>query len=355
VRRGQEPVRGNACAGRRHGTHRRRTATRLLTVAATACLATLGAVTPASAAASFSYFFNSGTIAIKAGGNTWDLRVSMIGGSGTAPVTTGVVIETPHLSGTELHNWSMQMPAADVTVNSSTGAASIDSHSDLSPVASLSLTFKPTAHTAGTCTSGSQTDYSGTLSGSVTLTTGLKGLKLSDTTASFSAPNTLDVSFACVPPAPCQFATWAGPIPSSAMTPIASGITAGTPGKPVQFAEVGRTVSLSAPAGANRQDLGEVPAPAPVFSQKAKSLSVKGASSGIVTGSAVLSKTTLISSGSQPCMAGGTAYTETFSEYTAASFASPAGHQFEARTILTGTLKAPRTGKGEFDLVTLKK
>jgi hypothetical protein len=332
-------------------------ATRLLTIASVTvvCLATLGTAAPAGAATNFSYFFTSGTVAIKAGSNTWDLQVSLIGGSGSGPVTIGVSIETPHLSGNELHNWSMQMPGADFTVDSSTGAASIDSHSDLSPVATLSLTFKPTSHAKGTCSSGSQTDYSGTLTGSVTLNTGLKGLKLSDTKASFSTPNTLQQNAACVPPLACQFATWGGPIPASPKTPIASGITAGPPSKPVQFADVGRTVTLSAPAGANRQDIAEIGAPAPVFNAKAKSLSVEGGSSGIVTGSAVLSKTTLIASGSEPCTVDGTKYTETFSEYTAASFASPAGQQFEGRTILSGTLKVKATGKGEFAIVTLKK
>ena len=52
---------------------------------------------------------------------------------------------------------------------------------------------------------------------------------------------------------------------------------------PVQFAEVGRTVTLPAPAGANRQDLGDIQGPVPVFNAKAKTLSVKGSSSGIVT------------------------------------------------------------------------
>ena len=79
-----------------------------------------------------------------------------------------------------------------------------------SPIASLSLSYKPTSHTAGTCSSGSETDYLGTLPGSVTLTTGLKGLKLSDTKATFSTPNSLQVDAACVPPIACSFSSWGG-------------------------------------------------------------------------------------------------------------------------------------------------
>ena len=147
----------------------------------------------------------------------------------------------------------------------------------------------------------------------------------------------------------------AGGLGSSPQVPIAGGISAGMPGHPVQFAEVGRTVTLPAPAGANRQDLGDIQGPVPVFNAKAKTLSVKGSSSGIVTGSGLLSKATLLSSGTEPCAIDGTTYTETFSTYLAASFASPAGGQFKARTILSGTLKAPAKGKGEFSIVTLAK
>ncbi len=175
---------------------RARTAPRLLgaATAVTLSLAALGAVAPpVSAATNASYFFTSGTVGITSGGHTWKLQVSLIGGSSGGPVIIDVLIETPHLSGTEIHDWGMQMPGADFTVNKTTGAATINSHSDLSPVASLDLTYKPTAHTAGTCSSGSETDYTGTLTGSVTLTTGLKGLKLSDAKATFSTPNTLQV------------------------------------------------------------------------------------------------------------------------------------------------------------------
>ena len=127
-------------------------------LAVTLSLATLGAATaPASAAANLSYFLTAGTVGITSGGHTWSLNVSLIGGSSGGPVIVDVLIETPHLSGTEIHDWGMQMPGADFTVNKTTGAATINSHSDLSPVASLNLSYKPTSHTAGTCSSGSET------------------------------------------------------------------------------------------------------------------------------------------------------------------------------------------------------
>ena len=335
---------------------RARTAPRLLGAATAVAMsvAALGAVAPPVAAATnASYFFTSGTVGITSGGHTWKLQVSLIGGSSSGPVIVDVLIETPHLSGTEIHDWGMQMPGADFTVNQATGAATIDSHSDLSPVAALDLTYKPTAHSAGTCSSGSETDYTGTLTGSVTLTTDLKGLKLSDATATFGTPNTLQVDKACVPPVPCSFASWGGGIGGVSTMPIAAGIAAGKPGHLVHFADVTKKVSLPAPAGATRDDGAEVQATAPVFNAKAKSLTVKGLASGAVTGTGVISGAKMVTSGSETCAVDGTTYTQKSTSYDEASWSSST--QFTASTILTGTLKVPTTGTGDFDLITLTK
>jgi hypothetical protein len=323
-------------------------------LAVTLSLATLGAVaTPASAAANLSYFLTAGTVGITSGGHTWSLNVSLIGGSSGGPVTIDVLIETPHLSGTEIHDWGMRMPSADFTVNRTTGAATINSHSDLSPVASLNLSYKPTSHTAGTCSAGSETDYLGSLTGSVTLTTGLKGLKLSDAKATFSTPNSLQVDSACVPPLACSFATWGGGLGGAPTAPIAAGIAAGTPGKLAHFANVTRKVSLSAPTGATRTDGASVNATAPVFNSTAKSLTVKGLASGAVTGAGVISNAKTVVSGSETCTLEGTTYTQKSTSYIGASWSSST--QFEAKTILTGTLKVAATGSGEFVNITLTK
>ncbi len=318
-------------------------------------LATLGvAAAPASAATNLSYFLTAGTVPITSGGHTWSLNVSLIGGSSPSGSTIiDVLIETPHLSGTEIHDWGMQMPDADFTVNKTTGAATINSHSDLSPVASLNLTYKPTSHTAGTCSSGSETDYLGTLTGSVTLTTGLKGLKLSDTTATFSTPNSLQVDAACVPPIACSFSSWGGGLGGASTAPVAAGIAAGMPGKQVHFSDVIRKVSLSAPTGATRTDGAEVKATAPVFNAKTKTLTVKGLASGAVTGAGVISGAKLVIPSTQTCAVDGTTYTEKSTVYDEATWSSST--QFVASTILTGTLKVATTGSGEFSLVTLTK
>jgi len=336
-------------------TRRARKAPRLLGAAAALALsaAILGTAAPAaSAATNLGYFLTSGTVGITSGGHTWKLQVSLIGGSSGGPVIIDVLIEAPHLSGTELHDWGMQMPGGDFTVNSATGSAAINTHSDLSPVASLNLAYKPTSHTKGTCSAGSETDYAGTLTGSVTLTTGLKGLKLSNTKATFATPNTLQVDNACVPPVSCLFATWGGGLGGSPSAPTANGITTGTPGHLGHLAQVGRRVDLSAPTGATRTDGAFISAPAPVFNAKAKSLTVKGSTSGVVTGAGVISKPKVTTPGTEKCTLDGKTYTQTSTLYDGASWSSTT--QFEAKTILTGTLKAATTGSGEFDIITLK-
>jgi hypothetical protein len=323
-------------------------------LAVTLSLATLGAAAaPASAATNLSYFLTAGTVGITSGGHTWNLNVSLIGGSSGGPVTVDVLIEAPHLSGTEIHDWGMQMPGADFTVNKTTGAATINSHSDLSPVASLNLSYKPTSHTAGTCSSGSETDYLGTLTGSVTLTTGLKGLKLSGATAAFSTPNSLKVESACVPPLACSFASWGGGLGGAPTAPIAAGIAAGTPGHLAHFTDVTRRVALAAPTGATRTDGAEVTATAPVFNSTAKTLTVKGLASGAVTGTGVISMAKLVVPGTETCTLEGTTYTQTSTAYDQATWIS--SKQFAAQTILTGTLKVATTGSGEFVNITLKK
>lgn len=323
-------------------------------IAVAPALATLGAAAaPASAATNLSYFLTAGTVGITSGGHTWSLNVSLIGGSSGGPVIVDVLIETPHLSGTEIHDWGMQMPGADFTVNKTTGAATVNSHSDLSPVASLNLSYKPTSHTAGTCSAGSATDYLGALTGSVRLTTGLKGLNLTDAKATFSTPNSLQVDAVCVPPLACGFATWGGGLGGAPAAPITAGIAAGTPGHPVHFTDVTQKVSLSAPAGATRTDGAEVKATAPVFNSTAKSLTVKGLASGAVTGTGVISGAKLVVPGTETCTLDGTAYTQTSTSYDEASWKSST--QFQARTILTGTLKVATAGSGEFVNITLKK
>ena len=126
-----------------------------------------------------------------------------------------------------------------------------------------------------------------------------------------------------------------------------------TPGHLVHFTDVTRQVSLAAPTGATRTDGAEVTATAPVFSSTAKSLTVRGLTSGAVTGTGVISKAKRVVPGTETCTLEGTTYTQTSTAYDEASWSS--SKQFVASTILTGTLKVATTGSGEFVNITLTK
>ena len=96
-------------------------------------------------------------------------------------------------------------------------------------------------------------------------------------------------------------------------------------------------------------------APAPVFNSTAKSLTVQGTAGSAVTGSGLISQSTVSLGNTEPCTLAGKTYTQHAVTFAGATFISPAGQQFEARTILTGTLKVSATGSGEFTRVRFKK
>jgi hypothetical protein len=112
---------------------------------------------------------------------------------------------------------------------------------------------------------------------------------------------------------------------------------------------------LSAPTPkTTRTDLTTIKAKAPKFDKAAKTLSVSSSASGAVTGSATLSHAHVLFSETMTCALPGQTYTEHETDYSA-TFASPAGKHFEARTILTGRIKVAGSGSGTFSIVTLKK
>ena len=66
-------------------------------------------------------------------------------------------------------------PAGRFKFNTSTGVGTVKGGSATVSVATIDLTFKATAHQAGNCSSGSETIYTGTLTGEAELVTGLTG------------------------------------------------------------------------------------------------------------------------------------------------------------------------------------
>jgi hypothetical protein len=334
--------------------------TRLLAVGCltAASLGALGAAAPpGQALIAATFTLNSGSAHLLGGGHTWDLSVSLNPGVGPRPIDVGIGITAAHRRGQEIHSWNTSMPSADFTFTSSSGSATIDSHADLSPLASLTLKFTPVGHRKAACATGAETIYTGTLKGSVKLVTGLHGLTLKSSDATFRRATTLEEDFGCLPPhPPCAFSSWTGPVAVTSLRPIADGYSVGRPGKKLTIASVVREVRLKAPTSTTtRADVGIIKARPPKFSKSSKTLRVTSSSSGIVTGSARLKGVKAVAEAHDlACTLVGKTYKETVTGYRA-TFRSPAGHRFEAHTLLSGTIKVGLSGKGEFTVVSLKR
>lgn len=315
-----------------------------LGLAAVAAAAPVGAAAASPAKSATINSLTSGGVRFRADGHTWTLQVNA-----ASDTTVTISIGTPYLHGDEEHVWVFhRVPGVTFSVNGSTGRATLNTHRALSPVAALDLTFTATSHSRADCTSGSGTNFSGSLSGSITLTTGLRRIRFHAAHAIFSRRNLVDVSHNCVPPRPCGGAVWTV---GTGKATTASGSTP-SPYEAVPFeATVTKAVKLARPANAVRADSAVISAPKPTFDAGAKSLAVKGSRSGIVTGQAVLSHAVVVEPVAVPCTSGGKEHVEILTSYLATRYASKPGHQFKARTLLSGTLTVAPTGIGAFVIV----
>lgn len=310
------------------------------------------------AAGPVSYYLNSGQVAVKAGGRTWDLTVSLSKSSLGVPGQALAQITTPYKGGDEAHDWTFgDFPAKDMTVSSG-GSASASSGSALSPILALTLAFKPSSHKIASCSGGgSQTTYTGKLTGSVKLVTGLHKLTVTATRVTFGQPSTLAVSTDFCVPSACSFASWDASSAKSLNPPftLAAGVQVGLPGHLHYFADIDRVSELSKAKEILRDDGAIIKTSAPAFSKSRKTLSITTSKNGAVTGSAVIGPAKAGTPDTFACTADGTSYTETDVSYTG-RFTSPAGRVLAAHTMLTGTEQVGRAGSGGFDIITsLKK
>ncbi|HEX3491253.1 MAG TPA: hypothetical protein VHU92_18030 [Streptosporangiaceae bacterium] len=306
------------------------------------------------AAGPVSYYLNSGQVAVKAGGRTWDLAVSVSKSTLGVPGQALAQITTPYQGGDEAHDWTFgDFPAKDMTVSAG-GSASASSGSALSPILSLTLAFKPSSHKIASCSGGGrQTTYTGRLTGSVKLVTGLHKLTVTATKVTFGQPSTLAVSTDFCVPSACSFASWDASSAKSLNPPytLAAGVQVGRPGHLHYFAEIERVSEVSKSREILRGDGAIIDTAAPAFSKSHKTLSITTSKSGAVTGSATIGPAKAGTPSTSACTDDGTSYTETDVSYSG-RFRSPAGHALEARTLLTGTEKVGLVGTGGFDIIT---
>jgi hypothetical protein len=340
----------------------RRAATRFVIVSGAAAvsagfLATAGpanAAVAAPAATGIGYQLNSGNASFKVGGHTWELQLSVLGGKLGKITGLNLVsfsISTSHLGGTEEHSWSDDLvPSKDLSV-SSKGGATLKTGSSMNPILSVSLAFSPTSHAKASCDpGGSGTVYSGKLSGTVHFNAGLGGVKVSKK-LTFGKPDTLEVSHACTPPTACDLESWIAAGRSTTL--LTAGALVGEPPHQKWEVSVERSGVKTSVKGMTRADGGLSVSPAPKFGAGDKSLTVSGSAGGTVTGAAEFTHATLFEHPATfACVFGGKKYTETERNYLGEFTSSK---EFEAHTLITGVILAPKTGTGLFSTISMKK
>lgn len=302
------------------------------------------AIANAAPASTTSITFLSGSATFKVGGHSWSVSVTNIAG---AVHLTDIGIRTGH----ETDDWDFNLTRSILSVNQRTGNATLNSRSSFAPVAFVNLKFTTTKRHKASCTSGSETIFSGTVSGSLTLIANHKGLRFQSAHVRFTG-GSISIDHDCLtrtPPSPCAPGVWG--IGSPAVN--AAGTAQALPGERTTFvASIFENVNLKAPAGAMLNIGVAGPSGKPVFNSSKKTLQVSAR--GVISGAALMKASGSPAVNSFPCVLGGKHFKARDVTYTA-SFTSPKGRQFQARSIVAGLLKAPRSGFCLFDIITLKR
>jgi hypothetical protein len=291
-------------------------------------------------------------------GVAWTLEVSWEQAvSGVPPVLGIGLMRTIPAGGTELHIWSFQVTAATLKFNAKTGVGKLNIGAQAKPVAKVDLAFKETSSKAATCASGSETVYSGTLKGKVSLVTGLAGGgTVGGSAVSFTAGTPEIIVDSSCSPAPANECLGLSGFVSDtdATSTFGAGFWGTEEGVALDSVDIESETALSAPAKATRLDAAEQAAAAPTYDSTTKVLSVTTSTSGFITGSATLSGGT-VNTTTSTCSFGGKTYTRTATSDTNADYTSPAGKAISAKTSLSGTLTVPdSTGTASYEVVTSK-
>lgn len=305
-------------------------------------LATVGAA-PANAAvaapAQVSLSGSGATFHVAA--HTWAMSVSVAGSVAIFSVGT-----THEFDAWTFGTW----PATDFKANATTGNATFDSHNSFAPFAFVNLKFTAKSRRHESCSHGSETAVSGSISGSVTLVAANKGLKFKSAHVNFKS-STVFIDRNCVlPPGPtiCTNGVW--DIGGGAN---ANGNTPGLPGRQTYSMIVNKDVTLGRLKDAFIFSQIFANTSKPVFSATKKTLHVAGG--GPISGSALLKATKSPVVNSFKCTLNGKHFKARDASYEG-SFTSPKGGELQARSLVVGLIKVTHTPKSDsfFDIVTIK-
>ena len=208
------------------------------------------------------------------------------------------------------------------------------------PVASVDMTFKASSHKPVTCASGSETLYTGSLTGSYSLVTGLSGGGTVSGSGVTVPGAILTADNSCVTNTQANCLDQKGLSFASSSSPalFADGFSGYLGSTKSTFVGVSKTTELTAPAEASREDGGFIYTSVPTHAKKV--LSITTSSAGLVTGSATISGGTSKTL-SEPCSSSGKSYTVKSVEVENAKYASPAGSPISSTLSLGGLIAAP--------------
>jgi hypothetical protein len=248
-------------------------------------------------------------------------------------------------TGFEFHSWSIPVKASTLSWNGKT--AKLNAGTQASPVATAAVTFQKTSSKKVTCTSGKETMYGGTMSGKVTLVTGLSGGgKVSATTWSKAE---LTVDSACLTPLtnPCvpEFIAGSG---FAGTTVIAGSLSLGGPAD--NIVGLSSDATLAAPKGAHRQSIAVLIDHGTKVYAKYSGGKMQLFSTGFVAGSGTLSGGSPKKIVDPKCSYKGKKYTTTTIEDFSANYK---GH-FSAAAAIGGKLVSPATSVGDYIVETVK-
>jgi hypothetical protein len=309
----------------------------LLAVVAPAGTALASPAAAPAAASTPDYNFDAVATGIKALGHTWSVEVSAGNGSDGS---VGVNFWTQGKGATENHLWETSPPfapaaARDLTVTSN-AHATFKTGSALRPVLAASLAFTPLKGRKGSCAKGSSTSYTGYVTGTVTLVTGLRGVKVTVKFSRKSADASLTVDRSCVPPVLKPLCGGAGWLITAAGNGGAVGEEETLGDKPPWDESIFQAGIKTASKWFTRLDnVDVVGGTAPKLNKSARTVTVALTASTALVGRAVISYTMTSTLPATTCYVGGKRYSETVVEYFGSAKAT---ERFQARTALTGTL-----------------
>ena len=287
-----------------------------------------------------------GATVTTANGQSWVLSVTDIAGQGS---DLEILLHRKGAGGAEFHVWQFDSQAGSMTFSAKTKTATVRGGKSTGELASVDLTFRTTATRTLTCGDGlgNATIYTGALSGSAVLRTGLIGAgTVGGTHLKFTAPGGAPEIISsetgcgvfpgadmCTPSRLTEFNVGSDVVGLAGFLPADQAL-----GLPSSLVGLERTVSLPSPRGAVRTDLA---AAATRIGWRAKThvLSVPRLH-GLVTGSATLrggKPTTQTTS----CKAGATSHRVTDVSDDSARYRSPAGQRLTAHFTFTAPLRAP--------------